>query len=154
MKILSLITLIFLWLPEQRPINPVSELSQTDEVESVVRALFKAMLDADSATVSASFTDGATLHTVTGSGSDADLRETSIQQFVQTVGNAEPDYLDEQLSSFRSFTDGDLATAWMEYRFYAGGEFSHCGVNTMNLIRKQEGWKIFSIVDTRRTKGC
>ena len=82
------------------------------------------------------------------------LRQTDVQAFMNSVGGSAPGSLDEQLTSLTVHVDGKLSTAWMEYNFYYNGEFSHCGVNTMNLIQKEEGWKIFSIVDTRRTEGC
>jgi len=98
--------------------------------------------------------DGATLHTVMIDGDDSSLRETPFDLFIDSVSGAEPGTLDEQLTSIKVHEEENLATAWMEYRFYVAGEFSHCGVNTMNLILKSDGWKIFSIVDTRRTEGC
>jgi hypothetical protein len=42
----------------------------------------------------------------------------------------------------------------MNYAFFAGDTFSHCGVNAFQLFKGADGWKIFHIADTRRREGC
>lgn len=126
-----------------------------DEVEQLVIDFFEAMRSSNSELMGSYLLDEATLHTVVSSDDgSSSLRQTNIQAFLSSVSNTETGTLDEQLTSFKAHVDGNLATVWMNYRFYNEREFSHCGVNTMNLIRQESGWKIFSIVDTRRTVGC
>ena len=62
--------------------------------------------------------------------------------------------LDERLTAIDIRIDGDMATAWTPYKFYYKGNFSHCGVNALQLIKTAAGWKIWSIIDTRRKEGC
>ena len=50
--------------------------------------------------------------------------------------------------------DGTLASVWAEYTFYAGERLSHCGVDAFHLVRTPAGWKIVSLVDTRRSDSC
>ena len=139
-------------------LNPVRDSHQNrsseQEIESVVYEFFDLMRASDGEGIRSVITEDATLHTVRVDGENTSLNETAFERFIGSVSRAEPATLDEKLTSIRVHSDENLATAWMEYRFYVAGEFSHCGVNTMNLIRKSEGWKIFSIVDTRRTDGC
>ena len=45
--------------------------------------------------------------------------------------------------------DGPLATIWTPYDFYAGTEFSHCGVDVANLMETEEGWTIVALSWTR-----
>ena len=124
-------------------------------VEEAVVSFFNAMRDADSSTMEDYLATDATLHTMTLSEEGIPmLRQTDIEAFKSSVKGSAPGSLDEQLTSFTVHVDGNLSTAWMDYRFYFNGEFSHCGVNTMNLIQTGAGWKIFSIVDTRRNKAC
>ncbi len=47
-----------------------------------------------------------------------------------------------------------MANAWTPYEFWYNGNFSHCGVNSFQLIKKDEKWKIIYLVDTRRKEGC
>lgn len=149
---LSLFLIVFIYpvlVLDEPPVN------HEEEVEQLVIDFFEAMRSSDSELMSSYLFDGATLHTVVSPDQGINrLRQTDIQEFLRSVSNTEAGTLDEQLTFFEARADGNLAAAWMDYRFYNKGEFSHCGVNTMNLIRQESGWKIFSIVDTRRTDGC
>lgn len=40
------------------------------------------------------------------------------------------------------------------FEFYIGDKFSHCGVNSFQLVKKDGDWKIFFIVDTSRQSNC
>lgn len=44
--------------------------------------------------------------------------------------------------------DGDLAIVSGRYTFYVGDKFSHCGLNTFNLVRTETGWKIANAAST------
>ena len=35
------------------------------------------------------------------------------------------------------------------YYFYINGELSHCGVNSFEMVKTEEGWKIKKVIDTR-----
>jgi hypothetical protein len=50
--------------------------------------------------------------------------------------------------------DGNLASVWTDYKFYIGEKFSHCGVNSFQLFKGDDGWKIIYIIDTRRKDNC
>jgi hypothetical protein len=50
--------------------------------------------------------------------------------------------------------DGPLAVVTVDYSFYAGQQFSHCGIDAFQLFRGPAGWKIFQLTDTRRRTGC
>ncbi len=41
---------------------------------------------------------------------------------------------------------GPVATVWAPYDFYIHGAFSHCGVDTFQLIRDGDAWKVQSLV--------
>ena len=42
--------------------------------------------------------------------------------------------------------DGDLAVVWAPYDFHIDGSFSHAGVDAINLVRRDDGWRIAAIV--------
>jgi ketosteroid isomerase-like protein len=128
--------------------------SADDEVRAVIDQLFDAMRESDGEAVRSLFSEGAVLQTVRDAESGYSLSETPIDAFASSVGSSEPGQLDERLHTVSVHVDGGLATAWMDYTFYYNGSLSHCGVNTMNLIRSDSGWKIFSIADTRRQQNC
>jgi ketosteroid isomerase-like protein len=129
-------------------------VSDNDSPSQVIESFFDGMRASDGDILKTLITDDITLHTVTQREGETVRAETDMSRFLESVSNAPVGLLNEELTSLIVHIDGDLATAWMEYNFYRGDEFSHCGVNSMNLIRTAEGWKIFSVVDTRRTDNC
>lgn len=50
--------------------------------------------------------------------------------------------------------DGNLASVWTDYKFYIDDQFSHCGVNSFQLFKGKDGWKVIYIIDTRRKENC
>ncbi len=82
------------------------------------------------------------------------VREDTIAAFARQIGTPHPEVYDERLSNVEVRVDGPLATVWAPYHFYVGAQFSHCGVNSFQLVRTDDGWRILQITDTRRRAGC
>jgi hypothetical protein len=137
---------------------PSRALAQEDEetaVMDVVGALFDAMRAGDSAAMRATLHPSATAATASlREGVPTLTRETSLDGFVQAVGTPHDEVWDERIWDPEVKVDGLLATAWMNYAFFAGDTFSHCGVDAFQLFKGADGWKIFHIADTRRREAC
>jgi hypothetical protein len=137
---------------------PARALAQEDEetaVMEVVSALFDAMRAGDSAAMRATLHPSATAATASlREGVPTLTRETSLDGFVQAVGTPHDEVWDERIWDPEVKVDGLLATAWMNYAFFAGDTFSHCGVDAFQLFKGADGWKIFHIADTRRREAC
>ncbi|UWX56421.1 hypothetical protein NYZ99_09635 [Maribacter litopenaei] len=50
--------------------------------------------------------------------------------------------------------DGAMANAWTPYEFRINDNFSHCGVNSFQMVKLEGEWKIIYLIDTRRKEGC
>ena len=123
--------------------------------EKTIATLFKSMHDGDSTMASLTFADGASLNSVfTTKDGIQKVNTGKVSGFINAIGTPHDEKWDERVSDLNVQIDGDLAQAWMNYSFYLGDKFNHCGVNAMHLIRKNGDWKIFQIVDTRRKKDC
>jgi hypothetical protein len=61
---------------------------------------------------------------------------------------------DERISFETVKIDGPLAIVWAPYNFFFNGQFSHCGMDSFQLVRFGKEWKIQYIIDTRRRTGC
>lgn len=61
---------------------------------------------------------------------------------------------DERLLDYSIQVDGNMANAWTPYEFWFNGEFSHCGVNSFQLFKDGDQWKIIYLIDTRRRSDC
>ena len=77
----------------------------------------------------------------------------SLDGFVRAVA-ASAGAWNEQIYDVEVRTDDAMASIWAPYTFYLNGQISHCGVNSIELLRDAEGWKITQISDTRRSQAC
>jgi hypothetical protein len=123
------------------------------EVRDLLHGFFYAMKRKDSATIQAAFHVDAVMQTVIQEGSVAKLGSSDVSDFIKRVATSEVE-LDERLLAYSIQVDGLLAHAWTPYEFYVNGEFSHCGVNSFQLINTASGWQITHVIDTRRKEGC
>lgn len=135
---------------------PSRSLAQTpeEEVMATVQRLFDGMRAGDSTVVRSVFHPGARLVSIGMREGAPMLREDAIDAFVAAVGTPHDEVWDERIWNSQVRVDGSLATAWMDYAFYLGERFSHCGVNAFQLFRGSDGWKVIQIADTRRREGC
>lgn len=125
------------------------------EVEKVIASLFEGMKTKNTELLQAAFHPEASMQTVIAGETGAKLGSNSVQDFVNRIANTpETTQLDERILEYQIKIDGDMAAAWTPYRFYVNDNFSHCGVNSFQLIKTAEGWKITYIIDTRRKQGC
>jgi hypothetical protein len=125
-----------------------------EAIEAAIIQLFDAMRESNMQKAADVFHERLQLSTVVDRGAGAELIESSAAEFLEAIGRPKEDAWDEHYSGLEIHVDGDLATAWMDYRFYRGDQFSHCGVNAIKFIRTSAGWLMFSITDTRRQNDC
>ena len=126
-----------------------------DSVKAAVNQLFEGMKSANAAMVTSSFTDSAVLQTIVRNREGKTIvRNQYVRDFADFVGKQQPGAADERIEFETIKIDGPLAIAWTPYKFYYNGQFSHCGVNSFQLVRMENGWKIQYIIDTRRREGC
>jgi hypothetical protein len=134
-----------------------ARLTQTGEEEAVKKTiglLFDGMRKGDSSMVKAAFAPDATLQTIASPpGGGVKVKTQALQRFLDAVGTPHTDVWDEQIVYGQISVDGPLASVWTPYKFYLGGKFSHCGVNSFQLVKLEGEWKIVYLIDTRR-KEC
>jgi hypothetical protein len=124
---------------------------QHAEIEKPVRNLFAGMKNADAQLVKSAFSDTAILQTITKDS----VKSESLNDFINTVSKMGKNALDERITIEAIHTDGNLASVFTPYTFYFRGKFSHCGANSFQLIKQQNGeWKIQYLIDTRRKDQC
>ena len=77
-----------------------------------------------------------------------------VKGFVDFISKTKKDSADERITDDSIKIDGPLASVWTPYKFYYAGNFSHCGVNSFQLVKTNDRRKIQYLVDTRRKQGC
>jgi hypothetical protein len=133
----------------------VNAQSAEDSVKAAVNKLFEGMKNADPALLKSAFADSAVLQTISWNKDGKTIVTTEpIGEFADFVSKQNKGDADERISFDVIKIDGPLAIVWTPYKFYYKGVFSHCGVNSFQLVRFNTEWKIQYIIDTRRKKGC
>ncbi len=133
----------------------VTAQTAEDSVKAVVNDLFTAMKNADPVLLKSVFADSAILQTITrNKEGKTEVKTDEVSGFIDCVGKQAKDGADERISFDVIRIDGPLAIVWTPYKFYFNGKFSHCGVNSFQLVRFNGNWKIQYLIDTRRRAGC
>lgn len=132
-------------------ISSFSFAQNTSEKEIVkpIENLFNAMKSADSLGVKNAFSGSAMMQTFD---KNQEIRTDKVEDFAKQVGASQAGDLDERFTISKILVDGNMASVWVPYQFYYKGNFSHCGVNSFQLAKINNEWKIQYIIDTRRKK--
>jgi len=125
-----------------------------DSVKAVINQLFTAMKNPDPLLLKSSFTDSAILQSVAEKNGKVSIINESINDFANSISKLPKDAADERIQFDLIKIDGALAIAWTPYKFYYKGNFSHCGVDSYQLVRINGAWKIQYLIDTRRKEKC
>jgi hypothetical protein len=126
-----------------------------DSVKTVINNMFTGMKTADTILLRNCFADSMILQTISRNKEGRLIvRNEDPAEFISFIGKETAGNADERIVFDVVKVDGPLAIAWTPYKFYYKGQFSHCGVNSFQLIRFDGIWKIQYIIDTRRKQGC
>jgi len=125
-----------------------------DSVKAVINKMFDAMKNADRKSLTECFTDSAILQTVVDKNGNVSVQTDVVKTFADEIGTLQKGDADERIIYDVVKSDGALAIAWTPYNFYYKGQFSHCGVDSYQLVRINGEWKIQYLIDTRRKQGC
>ncbi len=128
--------------------------SVNEAVKKTIETLFQGMRTGDSSIVSSTFSKGLVMQTLVENNGKVEVRSADPAGFLKLVGTPHKEIYDERITFDRIQIDGDLANVWTSYKFYIGANFSHCGVNSMTLVREEGVWKLLHIIDTRRKQNC
>ena len=119
------------------------------EVKQVIQNMFQAMLQADTTSLRSCFSDKVIFQTIVNKPEGAMINTESINDFIQSIGKQLPNALDERIEFGSIQVDPLMATVWTPYTFYLKGQYSHKGINSFQLVKFKEGWKIQYLIDTR-----
>ena len=126
-----------------------------DSVKAVIQQLFTSMRNADSAGVVNCFSEKNILQTIVrDKEGNMSIKTDLVANFGKSIGGLPKNAADERITFESVKVDGALASVWTPYKFYFNGNFSHCGVNSFQLFRTKDGWRIYFLIDTRRKEPC
>jgi len=133
----------------------LSSQSQEAQIRATIDKLFQSMYTRDTAALRSCFIPAAQLLTFKyDAQGHSRAKAEMLSDFIRGVALLSEEEIEERLIGWQCLVDEGIASVWTPYEFYFDGKFSHCGVNSFELIRVQGDWKISQITDTRRTKNC
>ncbi len=79
-----------------------------------------------------------------------------IQNYTQLLDNLSSDgpALLERYWDPTVLIQRDIAVFWAPYDFHVNGEFSHCGIDSFQLIKRDERWLLTNLSWTVERTGC
>ncbi len=135
--------------------SPESQGEQSEnEVLAPIHQLFDGMRAGDSAAVRAAFDPIARLVRTSNRDGLPSHHIMPVDDFVNAVGAPHDRVWDERIWDVNTEVRDNLASVWMKFAFFTGDEFSHCGVNSVELVNTSDGWKIMHLADTAQREGC
>jgi hypothetical protein len=130
-------------------LNAAGSSDSENEVKQVIQNMFRAMQQADTSLLKTCFSDHVIFQTILNKPEGALIKTESVNNFIQSIGKQTPNVLDERIEFGAIQIDPLMATVWTPYSFYYKGQYSHKGVNSFQLVKLKEGWKIQYLIDTR-----
>lgn len=125
-------------------------------VQKTIEAFFDGFHKQDSMAIKATVSGEVLLQTIAKDSIGRDyVRTEDFSRFIKNIVSIpETTKFQETLKSYSIQVDGPMANAWTEYEFHVNEKFSHCGVNSFQLVKQEDKWKIIYLIDTRRKEGC
>jgi hypothetical protein len=122
------------------------------DVVAVVQKFFDAMATCDAAGARAiSMPEGRLYRLVVGA--EATVRGSTFDEFNANLAKCERKLLERMWQPQVRVHKG-IATLWAPYDFWLDGKFSHCGVDSFELVKTAEGWKLTGGTYTIEREGC
>ena len=126
-----------------------------DSIKAVINKMFTGMKNSDTVLVKSCFTETAIMQTF---GKDKEgkiiITTDSPSDFAKIIATIPAGAADEQIVFKDLKIDGPRAAVWTPFKLYFSGKFYSCGVNSFQLVRLNNIWKIQYILDTRRKTNC
>ncbi len=148
-KIKFFISLVFILIPSL-------SFAQNDSVKvmQTINRLFDGMRTGNYELVSAVLDTNAVLMSIGKALGKTSVHSQTAEQFIRAIGFQHKEKWEEKLFDPILKLKENIATVWAEYSFYLNDKLHHCGIDSFQLVKRDEGWKILVIVDTRKKEGC
>ncbi len=83
-----------------------------------------------------------------------EMRMSQNEAFIAGVENDGHDYVERWTNEPTVLIRGPIAVVWGEYEFWVDGKFSHCGVDSADLVKIDGSWKIANFMWTVEEENC
>ncbi|HRE76616.1 MAG TPA: nuclear transport factor 2 family protein [Flavobacterium sp.] len=125
--------------------------AQESEIQMTIGKFFNAFHQRDSIALKKVCSENLVLHSISESEKESKFSIQKASDFYKSIATIPLTMkFEEKILSFKVQIDGSMAHVWTPYEFYVNDKLSHSGVNSFQLYKENDGWKVVYILDTRR----
>ena len=85
---------------------------------------------------------------------ELEMQISSNEGFLADLKPDGHDYMERWTEDPTILVRGPIAVIWGQYEFWIDGEFSHCGVDSVDLVKVEGEWKIANFMWTVEKENC
>lgn len=128
-----------------------SSFAQESEIQLTIGKFFNAFHQRDSIALKKVCSENLVLHSISESEKGPKFSIQKASDFFKSIAAIPLSMkFEEKILGFKVQIDGAMAHVWTPYEFYVNDKLSHSGVNSFQLYKDNEVWKVVYILDTRR----
>jgi hypothetical protein len=125
--------------------------AQESEIQLTIGNFFNAFHQRDSIALKKVCSENLVLHSISESEKGTKFSVEKAANFYKSIATIPLSVkFEEKILSYKIQIDGAMAHVWTPYEFYINDQLSHSGVNSFQLYKENDGWKVVYILDTRR----
>lgn len=83
-----------------------------------------------------------------------EMRIANNEDFIADLEDDGHQYIERWTGDPTVMIRGPIAVVWGEYEFWIDGEFSHCGIDSADVIKVNDTWKIANFMWTVEKDNC
>jgi hypothetical protein len=141
--------------------HPADAIAESGDREAILAVMDKAFAAVRSNIAddwrAIQLSEGTTLSFRPGPKERPDELEMRISSNEDFIADLEPDghvYIERWTGEPTILIRGPIAVIWGEYEFRIDGEFSHCGVDSADLVKVSGEWKVANFMWTVEEEDC
>ena len=85
---------------------------------------------------------------------ELEMRISNNENFIADLKPDGHEYIERWTGEPTILIRGSIAVIWGEYEFWIDGEFSHCGVDSADLVKISGEWKVANFMWTVEKENC
>jgi hypothetical protein len=89
-----------------------------------------------------------------GQPDEFEVRMSNNENFIADLKPDDHEYIERWTEEPTVLIRGPIAVVWGEYDFWIDGSFSHCGIDSVDLVKVNGEWKVANFMWTAEKENC
>jgi len=134
--------------------SAAAQNAEEQAVQNTVNQFFQALAERDRRLLASITLPGSlNISTSVSNQGATEIRIQNYKQLLDNLGGEGPALL-ERVWNPTILIRRDIATFWAPYDFHVNGVFSHCGIDSFQLIKRQDQWFLTNLSWTVERENC